>query len=257
MKNWVIVALVAVIAIGGTIAAFAAVHETTANVEVRVWQRVSDGELYLSTRPEGGTWTTHDAEPLDMSELSRSRNFRQSSFVTVEVPVVVELPDPEPVEESTLTPTPTPMPTPTPTPTPTPEVSQALPGRGGSDGDDWQHHETLSSWSNNILGDIRLWVGCIELNLGTTTLPLVSMHYDGYHFGNSRLVSYTIDGGPVETETWSAGYVSGGTSRVTPSAAFLAKLRNADTMEIQILITTVTLNVTGAGAVMDDLGCFE
>ena len=93
MKNIVIAALIAIVAIGGTIAAFAAVHETTANVEVRVWQRVSDGALYLSTRPEGGTWTTHDAEALDMSELSRSRNFRQSTFVTVAVPVEVEIPD--------------------------------------------------------------------------------------------------------------------------------------------------------------------
>ena len=64
---------------------------TTATVEVAVWQRVSDGALYLSTRPEGGRWTTH-GEPLDMSALSASGRFRQGSAITVEVPVVAPVP---------------------------------------------------------------------------------------------------------------------------------------------------------------------
>ncbi|MDE2933083.1 MAG: hypothetical protein OXS47_04335 [Chloroflexota bacterium] len=91
MKNLIIGALVALLAIAGTFAALATT-QTTARVEVRVWQRVSDGSLYLSTRPEDGRWTTHN-EALDMSELSASGNFRQSSFVTVEVPVDLEVPD--------------------------------------------------------------------------------------------------------------------------------------------------------------------
>ena len=250
-KNLVIAILVAIIATGGVLSAIAASQtvETSANVEVRVWQSVSSGALYLSTRPEGGSWTTHDDEALDMSEMSRSGSFRQSSFVTVSVPVMVdvEIPEPEPAEETT----------PEATSTPAPETSQALPGSGANDGDDWQYHESLSSWSNNLLGDITLWIGCLELDLGTTVLPHASMHYDGYHFDDSRRVSYRIDGGPVETESWAADYVSGGTSRVTPSTAFLEKLRNADTLTIQILITTETLDVTGAGAVMSDLGCFD
>ncbi len=100
MKNLIIAALVAVIATGGSISLYAATRtvETTADVEVRVWQSVSDGSLYLSTRPEDGSWTTH-RNSLDMSELSPSGNFRQSSFVTVVVPlsVTVEVPDPPPV----------------------------------------------------------------------------------------------------------------------------------------------------------------
>ena len=68
------------------------VVETEARIEVTVWQRISDGALYLSTRPEGGAWDTHQ-EPLDMSALSRSGNFRQGSPVTVVVPVTVEIAD--------------------------------------------------------------------------------------------------------------------------------------------------------------------
>lgn len=249
MKNLVIAILVAVIAIGGALGAFAATRtvETTETVEVRFWQSVSNKDvLWYKARPAGGEWTP--ITRLRMPDFDRSGNYHQGDIsIDVPITVTVEVADPEPAEEAT----------PEPTSTPTPEVSQALPGRGGSDGDDWEYHETLGSWSNNLLGDISLWVGCIELNLGTTTLSHASMHYDGYHFDDSRLVSYRIDEGAVETESWSAGYVSGGTSRVTPSAAFLEKLRNADTLTIQILITTDTLTVTGAGAVMNDLGCFD
>lgn len=91
MEKWIIAAFVAVIAVGGAIGAFAATQKTTANVEVRVWQKTSDGSLYLSTRPEGGSWITHNTA-LDMSQVSRSGNFRQSSFVTVGVPVEVDVP---------------------------------------------------------------------------------------------------------------------------------------------------------------------
>ena len=94
-KNLIIATLVAVIGVGGVLGAFAGpptTVETEAIVEVTVWQRVSTGELYLSTRPEGGAWHT-DQEPLDMSALSRSGNFRQGRPVTVVVPVTVEIAD--------------------------------------------------------------------------------------------------------------------------------------------------------------------
>ena len=88
MKNLVVAALVASIAVGSGLGAFAATRTvtTTVNMEVTVWQRLSDGTLYLSTRPEGGRWTTHQA-PLDMSALSRSGRFRQGSAIAVGVPV--------------------------------------------------------------------------------------------------------------------------------------------------------------------------
>lgn len=94
MKTTIIAALIAAIAIGSALGAFAATRtvETTAEVDVRVWQRVSDGDLFISTRPTGsGTegWVTSEA--LDMSELNESGRFHLSSLVTVEVPVEVEV----------------------------------------------------------------------------------------------------------------------------------------------------------------------
>lgn len=92
MKNWIVAALVAAAAFGGALNVLAATQTEGANVEVRVWQRISNGSLYLSTRPEGGEWTTHNTA-LDMSETSPSGQFRQSSFVTVHVPIPVVAPE--------------------------------------------------------------------------------------------------------------------------------------------------------------------
>ena len=94
MKTTIIAALIGAIAIGGALGAFAATRtvETTAGVDVRVWQRVSDGTLYVSTRPEGEddeSWVTSEA--LDMSGLNRTGRFHLSNLLTVEVPVSVEV----------------------------------------------------------------------------------------------------------------------------------------------------------------------
>ena len=106
MKTAIIAALIAAIAIGGALGAFAATRtvETTAEVDVRVWRRVSDGALFLSTRPAGADdWETHDTE-LNMSELSRSRNYHLSSLVTVAVPLEIEVEVPESATSSTEAP---------------------------------------------------------------------------------------------------------------------------------------------------------
>ncbi len=106
----IIVALIAAIAVGGALGAFATSQtiETEADVHVRVWRSVSTGNLYLSTRPQGGEWTTHST-PLDMSERSPSGGFDQSNFVTITVEV--EVPDPEPIPITPAPMTPTPVPT--------------------------------------------------------------------------------------------------------------------------------------------------
>ena len=60
---------------------------TTAVIEVTVWRSVADpASLYVSTRPEGGSWRTEDAA-LDMRALSRSGSFHQSNAVRVDVPL--------------------------------------------------------------------------------------------------------------------------------------------------------------------------
>ena len=102
MKTAIIAALIGAIAIGGALGAFAATQtfETTAEVDVRVWQRVSDGELYISARPAGSgaeDWVTSEA--LDMSELSRTGRFHLSTLLTVEIPVSVEVEVPDAVQQ--------------------------------------------------------------------------------------------------------------------------------------------------------------
>ena len=96
MKGTIIAALIGAVAIGGALGAFAATRtvETTANVEVRVWRRISDNALFLSTRPPEGRWQTTDA-PLNMGELSQTGRFQQSSIVTVAVPISVEVDVPD------------------------------------------------------------------------------------------------------------------------------------------------------------------
>ena len=58
----------------------------TVTVDVTVWEHVTTGTLYLSTRPQGQDWTTHTT-PLDMSQLHEGRQFYQGSAITVEIPV--------------------------------------------------------------------------------------------------------------------------------------------------------------------------
>lgn len=99
MKKWTIVALTAVVAIGGALGAYAAAGtiETKTSIDVQIWQSVSDASrIHLSTRPEGGQWVTHD-DPIDMSVLHRSGRWRQSKVLTLEVPVSITAPTLVPV----------------------------------------------------------------------------------------------------------------------------------------------------------------
>lgn len=117
MKNGIIGALIGIIAVGGALGTFAATRtvETTAELDVRVWQRVSDGELYISARPTGSGvegWVTSEA--LDMSELSQTGRFHISDVLVVEVPLSVEVE----VPDAPARPTPRPVPTTVPSDTP-------------------------------------------------------------------------------------------------------------------------------------------
>lgn len=90
MKNWIIVALVAVIAIGGAVAF--AQSSRTANVEIRVWESTSDPTRnYISARPEGGSWRTLGTIPLgrgDASAYEETSNGRfRYSDITLAVPL--------------------------------------------------------------------------------------------------------------------------------------------------------------------------
>ena len=89
MKRWTATLLLAVV----TLAAVAGVGlgasaQSTANVEVRVWQSVSDARsLYISARPEGSSWATLGTISLPLDDgLSASGRFRYGD-ITVSVPV--------------------------------------------------------------------------------------------------------------------------------------------------------------------------
>ena len=67
---------------------------STANVDVTVWRLISNTTLlYVSTRPEGGSWRTLNTA-LDMSMLSSSGRFHQSNAVLVDVPLADREPPP-------------------------------------------------------------------------------------------------------------------------------------------------------------------
>lgn len=94
----VIAALLGVI--GGVAAATV---RTTATVEVTVWKHIQTERIYLSTRPAGGEWTTHNRHiKLDPTEQATDGTWIQGSAVTVDVPITVATPDlvPPPVIES-------------------------------------------------------------------------------------------------------------------------------------------------------------
>ena len=57
-----------------------------------VWHRIRDGALFVSTRPEGAGWKTHNT-PIDMSKLSGSGRFYQGSPVSISVTVERPLDD--------------------------------------------------------------------------------------------------------------------------------------------------------------------
>lgn len=68
-----------VVALG--VAGVVAQSGNTTNVEVRVWQRISDAEsLFVSARPEGGSWLEFGTIPLDMA--GRAGDYR---FADIEI----------------------------------------------------------------------------------------------------------------------------------------------------------------------------
>ena len=74
-----------------------AAQESTANVEVRVWQKISDWRsIYVSARPEGGDWGTLGTIPLPLDDgYSSSGNYRYGDITVegVEVRVWQEVSD--------------------------------------------------------------------------------------------------------------------------------------------------------------------
>ncbi len=140
--NWIIATLAVGLALA--IGAVALSQSTrTANVEVRVWQKVDDDRaLYISARPDGGSWRDLGTVPVAMDGVSASGAYRYGDLTltvahdapltpdvsaelrelrerNAELATQVERLRTENAELRAR-PTPTPVPSPSPTATPTP-----------------------------------------------------------------------------------------------------------------------------------------
>ena len=93
--NWIIAALAVGLALA--IGAVALSQSTrTANVEVRVWQDMDDDRaLYISARPEGGSWGTLGTIPLPLDDGHSSNGRFRYGDITVAVPVASAMKDVE------------------------------------------------------------------------------------------------------------------------------------------------------------------
>ena len=73
--RWFIVSLAGLLAL--SVALPASGQDLTATVELRVWQRIEDPlRIYVSARPEDGSWNTLGTIPLPLDQLNRSGSFR-------------------------------------------------------------------------------------------------------------------------------------------------------------------------------------
>ena len=93
MKNWIIAALVAVIAVGGALGAFASTRMVDRVIEVRVWEDAEDpSRNYLSIRSRGTSWSiagTHELT-LDQTTDDGRHHYVDLAFA---LPVSVDAPD--------------------------------------------------------------------------------------------------------------------------------------------------------------------
>jgi len=93
MKNWIIVALVAVIAVGGALAAFAQTRTVDRVVEVRVWESAEDpSRNYLSIRARGGDWDVIGTHAVDLTETTDDGRLHYADLAYA-LPVEVPGPD--------------------------------------------------------------------------------------------------------------------------------------------------------------------
>ena len=100
MKNTIIAALIAVIAIGGALSAFAASRtvETTVPLQMQFWVDVGSNSAFVSTLQEGEEWITHDFRvPLEPYPGVPTLLISERVQLSVPVKVVVEVEDAPPL----------------------------------------------------------------------------------------------------------------------------------------------------------------
>ena len=100
MKNTIIAGLIAVIAIGGALSAFAASRtvETTVPLQMQFWVDVGSSSAFVSTLQEGEEWITHDFRvPLKQFPGVPTLLISERVQLSVPVKVVVEVEDAPPL----------------------------------------------------------------------------------------------------------------------------------------------------------------
>ena len=92
MKTAVIAGLVAIIAIGGALGAFAATRtvETTVELGAEFWVDVRSSKAFIATWQEGGEWVTHDFH-VELEPYPGIPHLLVSEPVTLRLPVRVEV----------------------------------------------------------------------------------------------------------------------------------------------------------------------
>ncbi len=92
MKNTIIAALIAVVAIGGALSAFAASRtvETTVPLQMQFWVDVGSNSAFVSTLQEGEEWITHDFR-VPLAPFPGVPTLLVSERVQLSVPVKVEV----------------------------------------------------------------------------------------------------------------------------------------------------------------------
>ena len=102
VKSAVIAGLVAIIAVGGVVTAFAATRtvETSATVEMEFWVSLASRSVFVSTRQEGAEWISHDFR-VPLREYPGIETLLVSETVSLPLAVTVEV-----EEQSAFTPLP-------------------------------------------------------------------------------------------------------------------------------------------------------
>ena len=92
MKSAAVAGLLAVLAVGGVLSAFAATRtvETSVDLEVELWVDLQNSSAYVSTRQAGGAWITHDYR-VALKRVPAVESLLVSDTVSLSVPVTVEV----------------------------------------------------------------------------------------------------------------------------------------------------------------------
>ena len=92
MKSAAVAGLLAMLAAGGVLSAFAATRtvETSVDLEVELWVDLQNSSAYVSTRQAGGEWITHDYR-VALKRVPAVESLLVSDTVSLSVPVTVEV----------------------------------------------------------------------------------------------------------------------------------------------------------------------